>query len=96
MTLHKYKQTLQNISMPYEFSPRLVAPPTFSTRVITPRGTSKINGGSWKNVLTWAIVINKLTKQILYCTDWDWHNLHFVDSEVEAQVIRYKWDINTA
>ncbi len=43
-------RTLQKISMPYEFSPRLVAPPTFSTRVMTPSGTSRINGGSCREI----------------------------------------------
>ena len=39
--------TLQNTSRPYEFSPLLVDPPTFSTRYTVPSGTSNIKGGSW-------------------------------------------------
>ena len=38
--------TLHVRSIQYEFSPLLEAPPIFSTRLITPSGTSSINGGS--------------------------------------------------
>lgn len=39
--------TLHAVSSPYEFSPRLEAPPIFSTLLITPREASRTNGGSW-------------------------------------------------
>lgn len=34
--------------MPYEFTPLLVAPPIFSTKLARPKGTSRMNGGSYK------------------------------------------------
>lgn len=46
----KRTQTLQVISKPYEFSPRLDAPPIFSTRLIAPSGTSSITTTSYGRV----------------------------------------------
>lgn len=47
---HRYKFTLHTISSPYEFSPRLEAPPIFSTLLITPKDASRTKGGSCRQL----------------------------------------------
>lgn len=49
----RFRMSLQKMSMPYEFSRREDAPPTFSTRDTTPRGTSTSMGMSRSVDLNW-------------------------------------------